>query len=1054
MSIVFQHLDTVNPAKSSSIYLFGRTVDGKSVAALINDIRPHLCITIPRSTNLTTFRNRLTENLARYHASSSAIYSYKDNKRETVPIVSQMMEKYMGDHMYLSVEELEGQDIVNYSEAGPRRFVRIRVKNKWVFKKLRDVLTRSVNIVTEQFYEQYINDVKTKVHLKEKEKVIMKKQDNKKYRQKVESRRFYGEGFTIYNDQVDFMLQYLIDKKIYSCSFIKASGKIVEGSDKGRTSCDIELTVDSIHQVECNDITPWRVLSYDIESLPPPNPDRPGKYLFPVSENDPIITIGGVLQTGKDIEQYVWILRKDGEPVSTLAKIDDESDYDSSNTVVYDFDDEFDMIKHFIKFIIDKDVDFLEGHNINRFDNAYVLERYEVLYSLKKKNSITPDEFKFVSPVLGRIKDDGSYIIKKTFSSNQKGAHEQFKLHFPGRVVIDSYDVMKSQHNESSYKLDNLALKYLGTKKVDQDYADINPQYQTRQGRHDLAVYCVKDSWLVRKLMEKLCKLTVFLQMANVTGISMKDVIERGQGIRTIGLMLRYCMRRQPEYFIPRLQNKSKYKSHNIIGDNGRIERIDEEQEQSFQGATVIEPDTGFYKNPVCCLDFASLYPSIMQCLNMSYETLVSTDTVKRMDWKELGRHETGPGIRSIPDYSYVNMKLTTTINHNNPIFVTKDVRKGLLPEMLETVLTERRLVKKQMKKCKDEGLYKVLDGRQLGLKVVANSMYGFTGATFGFLPEKRIASSVTKYGRGMILRTKNMIENHPEWGKKHGVKCIYGDTDSVFCHLPRSLVDGKTTEELIKNAHDMGTRMAEHVTSIFLPPNDLEYEKTYYPYLLLKKKRYAGKKFEPGQKDKVHIKGLEAARRDFAPLLVDTQKEMLRIIIEEQDVPKASAYVKQIVADLFNNKIPLDKLILSKKLSRPPDQYKVKSAHVQLAERLAIEKPETAPVSGDRVAYCIYAGGGKTSQRACTPAEIKSGRFQIDRSYYMEKQLKPPLLRILAKVVKDPSDLFTIHSITKPKISANSIFGKWLKRKPASKHEEEQPQKKSRLNFLTNNIS
>ena len=314
---------------------------------------------------------------------------------------------------------------------------------------------------------------------------------------------------------------------------------------------------------------------------------------------------------------------------------------------------------------------------------------------------------------------------------------------------------MKDQHNESSYKLDSLAAKYLGTKKIEQDYNDIYPMWHSQQGRHDLAVYCIKDSWLVRKMMDKLCKLTVFLQMSNVCGISMKDVIERGQGIRTIGLMLRYAKKRNPPYFIPHLVKQIEYVSKKVYNMNtGKVEIIKKEKPpESFEGAVVVDPTTGFYKDAVSCLDFASLYPSIMRALNMSYETLVSEETVKRMGWKELVGKEEAVGVRTIPDYDYTDMKLTTIMNRKNPIFVSASTRKGLLPEILESVLHERKMVKKMMKSLNDPScnMYKVYDGRQLGLKVVANSIYGFTGAIHGFLPEKRIASSVTKYGLSLI---------------------------------------------------------------------------------------------------------------------------------------------------------------------------------------------------------------------------------------------------------------------------------------------------------------
>ena len=71
--------------------------------------------------------------------------------------------------------------------------------------------------------------------------------------------------------------------------------------------------------------------------------------------------------------------------------------------------------------------------------------------------------------------------------------------------------------------------------------------------------------------------------------------------------------------------------------------------------------------------------------------------------------------------------------------------------------------------------LQKVLDGRQLALKISANSVYGFTGATVGQLPCLQISSSVTLIGRQMIEKTKKLVE------EKYGAEVIYGDTDSVM---------------------------------------------------------------------------------------------------------------------------------------------------------------------------------------------------------------------------------------------------------------------------------
>lgn len=1412
-TVTFQHLDT-HPIGGSSLWLFGRQMDGKSVAVKVSGIKPHFVIKIDPDIEPSIWIEQLRKDVDLYRKSKSILFTENDDNIKMVKTIKP------DDNLntLLTYDVIDGQDITNYNEDGPCTFLRIKCRDNYVCNATKKYLsTEEVNMVSKQYYfdgtykTPITGKICSKYHSIHGKLVI-----------EVIAKPTLGK-FQLYNDHVNFTLQWLVDNDIMSCSFLEVTG--VERNKE--TSCNIELDMVSIKQVNVDKIAPWRILSYDIESVPRPIPGKRDKYLFPTAWKDPICTIGGTLQIGSEIELYVWILNAPaGSPDRTtfdklqpIEKIYPPDGYKPEDAKIFHFDNELKMIKHFIRFIIEKDIDFLEGHNINRFDNTYVLDRYSCLLNY----GVRPTEEKRELPVLGRIKHEKSKIKISVFQSNQKGAHEKYKLYFPGRIVLDSYDIMKDQHNESSYKLDNLAAKYLGTKKIEQDYNDIYPMWHSQKGRHDLAVYCIKDSWLVRKMMDKLCKLTVFLQMSNVTGISMKDVIERGQGIRTIGLMLRYAKRRTPEYFIPRIIKEVKrIKKRRFNMKTNKMEIIEENAPpESFEGAVVVEPKKGFYKDAVSCLDFASLYPSIMRALNMSYETLVSAETVERMGWKELEGKEEAVGVRTIPDYDYTNMKLTTVMNRKNPIFVSATTRKGLMCEMLESVLAERKAVKKMMKALNDPScdMYKVYDGRQLGLKVVANSMYGFTGAVNGFLPEKRIASSVTKYGRYMITQTKSKVENHPVWGKEHGCRCIYGDsvsgntpllirvghhieivmikdlqldkptytwtekgwtliqnivkhklathkkmlqicthtgvvhctndhslvtqhgtpispdnvqigtrlmqsyldaypsmickvehcftrsfvykgkkyesgkhameannlksqpkigkwvnctrtvviddaiarimgmfmgdgscgsygtgtkskntwainnsdlkllvsyqvlcsrvfpeyrftilptlkssgvyklvaqtseyggvvrfvtfwrslcynnlrekkvpnvilnspksvrqsficglhdadgtkntkhfeisqkghescagiyyllksvgynnividsrhdkpkifrlrtrektrkqlnaikkikeipyeeyvydlttenhhfqagignlivhnTDSVFVHMPRSLVDGKDELELMNNAHKMGEEMANYVTNIFLPPNELEYEKSYSSFLLLRKKRYAGHKYEPGHKPKLQIKGLEAARRDYAPLLVQTQKKMLDILLLERDIQKACNYVSNVVHDLNNNKIPLKMLVMSKKLSRAPEDYKASAAHVNLALRLAKEKPETAPVSGDRVDFIIYnSGSDKVSESACLPSEIESGKYTIDTNYYMEKQLKGPLLRILERVVDKPKELFTCQSIFKPSCSSGimasflnrkrTVKEKTTKIKPKQKHREKKP--------------
>merc|ERR550532_1426470 len=91
--------------------------------------------------------------------------------------------------------------------------------------------------------------------------------------------------------------------------------------------------------------------------------------------------------------------------------------------------------------------------------------------------------------------------------------------------------------------------------------------------------------------------------------------------------------------------------------------------------------------------------------------------------------------------------------------FVKSQQRKGLLPMILEEFLAARKRAKKAMAEAEDPLTKSVLNGRQLALKVSANSVYGFTGATVGVLPCLAISSSVTAFGRTMIDHTKNMVE-------------------------------------------------------------------------------------------------------------------------------------------------------------------------------------------------------------------------------------------------------------------------------------------------------
>jgi DNA polymerase delta subunit 1 len=108
-----------------------------------------------------------------------------------------------------------------------------------------------------------------------------------------------------------------------------------------------------------------------------------------------------------------------------------------------------------------------------------------------------------------------------------------------------------------------------------------------------------------------------------------------------------------------------------------------------------------------------------------------------------------------------------------------------------------------------------------------------------------------------MIEKTKELVEQRytKKNGYDHDATVIYGDTDSVMVLFGPAEI-GKCME--------MGTEAATYVSQQFINPIKLEFEKVYYPYLLISKKRYAGLYWtNPNHYDKMDAKGIEVRTPD-----------------------------------------------------------------------------------------------------------------------------------------------------------------------------------------------
>lgn len=262
-----------------------------------------------------------------------------------------------------------------------------------------------------------------------------------------------------------------------------------------------------------------------------------------------------------------------------------------------------------------------------------------------------------------------------------------------------------------------------------------------------------------------------------------------------------------------------------------------------------------------------------------------------------------------------------------NNSFVKASVRKGLLPEILESLLTARKRAKADLKVETDPFKRSVLDGRQLALKISANSVYGFTGAQVGKLPCLEISGSVTAYGRTMIEFTKHEVETHftIENGYENDASVIYGDTDSVMI---------KFGVKTLERSMELGREAADFVSAKFVKPIKLEFEKVYFPYLLINKKRYAGLYFtRPDKYDKMDCKGIETVRRDNSPLVANLINNCLQKLLIDRDPDGAVEYAKQTISDLLCNRIDISQLVITKELTK--NEYSAKQAHVELANKM-----------------------------------------------------------------------------------------------------------------------
>lgn len=109
---------------------------------------------------------------------------------------------------------------------------------------------------------------------------------------------------------------------------------------------------------------------------------------------------------------------------------------------------------------------------------------------------------------------------------------------------------------------------------------------------------------------------------------------------------------------------------------------------------------------------------------------------------------------------------------------------------------------------------------------------------------------------------------------------------------------------------------------------------------------------------------------------------------------------MKDIIADLLQNRVDMSKLVITKALAK--DDYAAKQPHSELAKRMRERDPGSAPGLGDRVAYVMVKGasGSKNFENSEDPIFVLEHNVPIDTRYYLDNQLSKPLGRIFEPIL------------------------------------------------------
>ncbi len=480
-----------------------------------------------------------------------------------------------------------------------------------------------------------------------------------------------------------------------------------------------------------------------------------------------------------------------------------------------------------------------------------------------------------------------------------------------GRIVSDVWWNVKKILHPKHETLNYVAHELLGEGKDDVDRLNIMEEYRKRP--KEVIDYCIKDADLTLQIMEKMRVVDRNMFMATVAKLPLEDTTNGGTSNYVDSLLIRLASRR--DIGVPM-----------TAGTNLK--------DRAIEGGHVESMGAGIY-DMVIVLDFKSMYPSIIMKYNICFSTLSDEGTIV-----------SPTGVR----------------------FLDPSVKKGVIPELLQTLMERRDAVKKQMKLAKgDEREY--LDGVQNAIKILMNTFYGVLASAFYRFTNPDLGSSVTAFARQTIIGLIKQL-------KDKNVQVIYGDTDSVFIASGK-----KDLQEAIQMGNDLSKEISSELNIL------IEFEKIMDPFFSHgAKKRYVGKMIYPEEESgKMLVRGYEVRRTDS----FDLQSELLQKVFDflmERDLKGARSYAEGVLRRMMkeDETLGIEKLVISRSVKNDSSYANANSmANVRAARKL--QKMGERFIPGMKVSWIV-------TDSTVTPQEVEpfidGDRFEgkPDWQYYAKR--------------------------------------------------------------------